>query len=300
MRFSLLTFLASLTLLTGCEPDPIDIELPAHEPRLVIASGLASVRDSTLGVFDSALVVVVTRSLSALSGASEQPQDSALVSGQLVPHARVELLGGGQSWTLQSLGGGAYALIDPPLTPGAAYTLFVTDSASGLHCEATTTYLPQIRFDYVKPTVTRADHDTAVVLEYQLTDRPGSSFYMVQYTTQKGMQARLAVAGGGAADPNALLGSLQADLRLLTDNDFTNGRYTLREQIPVGGQDTLLLNVAQVSEDYFRFLQAYRKSGKFFNQITGEPINLPTNVRNGYGFFGLHALHAELIDLSQY
>lgn len=287
-------------LVSACEPTPLEIDLPEPPPKLVVASILGTFRDPVLRVEDSALVVVVSRTLGALSGASQGVQDSSLLFQNLVLHARVVLLGGGRVDTLQPVGDGVYMLPQPQLTGDTPYTLEVLDSTSQLTCRATTFYLPQMRFDYVTPVVTRTPTDTTVTLEYQLTDKPGRSFYMVQYVP---LSAKNPLGGApNVEDANSLLSGLQKQqtLRLLTDDDFREGHFKAADRLSVRGSDTLMLSVAQISEDYFRFLEAYRKSGKVFNQLTGEPINYPTNVRDGYGFFGLHSIGARLIDLNLY
>lgn len=289
-------------LLSSCEPEPIDIALPAHESRLVIASALGVVRDTIFGqpIGDSALVVTVSRSLGALTGAGEGGVDSARLQGQLVSNARVVLVGDGRTDTLQMVEQGTYLLPQPALRTGTPYTLMVKDPATGLSCQATGYYLPRMRFDYVQPSVKRTDHDTTVTLEYQLTDKPGRSFYLVQYTP---VSATLGQTTPDVQNAKSLLNSMEQGqrLRLLTDNDFNAaGRFKVAEVLPVNPQDSLVLGIAQISEDYFRFLEAYRKSGKLFNQFTGEPINYPTNVQGGYGFFTMHVFSGQLVDLSRY
>lgn len=300
MRFSLLFVVLGLPALLGaCKPDPLEIDLPRQPSKLVVASGLGTFRDPLLGVEDSALAVVVSRSLNALSGASEGVQDSALLFQNLVLHARVVLRGRDRTDTLYQTGDGVYTLFEPQLQVNTPYTLEVFDSTTQQTTSASAFYLPQMRFDYVNPVVTRTPADTTVTLEYQLTDKPGPSFYMVQYVS---LSAAARAATPSVENANSILDGLQNQqtLRLLTDNDFLNGRYQTRDRLAVHGTDTLMLSVAQISEDYFRFLEAYRKSGKVFNQLTGEPINYPTNVRDGYGFFNLHSIGARLIDLNLY
>jgi Domain of unknown function (DUF4249) len=304
MHRLLSTFFFGLLLsafLGACEPDPIDISLPAAEPRLVLASGLSSVRDTLAGFpfADSALVVTVSRTMGALSGASGGLTDSALIFDHLATHARVVLLGNGRADTLRPLESGAYYLPQPPLRTQTPYTLQVYDSTTQLTCQAVAYYLPRMKFDYLRPVVHRTPADTTVTLDYQLTDRPGRSFYLVQYNP---LSSSLAPAKPDVQDVNSLFATLQNEqrLRLLTDNDFQAGRYTAHERLAVGARDTVLVGVAQISEEYYRFLQAYQKSGKLFNQITGEPIRYPTNVENGYGFFGLHTQGGQLLFLDLY
>jgi hypothetical protein len=289
-------------MLGACKPDPLSISIEQPSPKLVISSGLSSVRD-TLANFvfaDSALVVSVSRTLGALSGASAGASDSALVFGQLVQRARVVLLGNGRADTLQPLGNGAYYLPQPPLRVETPYTLLVYDSATQLTCQATTYYLPRMQFDYLRPVVHRTPTDTTVTLDYQLTDRPGRNFYLVQYNPLSTVST---TTEPDARNVSSLFETLRNGqrLRLLTDNDFRNGRFTVTgEQLQVGGRDTVLVGLAQISEEYYRFLQAYRKAGKLFNQLSGEPITFPTNVQNGYGFFGLHTQGGQLLFLDRY
>ena len=53
-------------------------------------------------------------------------------------------------------------------------------------------------------------------------------------------------------------------------------------------KDTAVVMFSNISEEYFRFLDARARGGNIISSVTGEPINHPTNVQGGYGYFNTH------------
>jgi hypothetical protein len=45
--------------------------------------------------------------------------------------------------------------------------------------------------------------------------------------------------------------------------------------------------LSNIPKGYYEYLAAYKRSGNLLSQLTGEPVNLPTNVQGGYGYFAL-------------
>jgi hypothetical protein len=46
--------------------------------------------------------------------------------------------------------------------------------------------------------------------------------------------------------------------------------------------------LASISKPYYDFLKVRSDNRFSFVEFAGEPINYPTNVQGGYGFFNLH------------
>jgi hypothetical protein len=61
----------------------------------------------------------------------------------------------------------------------------------------------------------------------------------------------------------------------------------------------VLVHLAKIDKGYFDYLSAYEKSGNILSQLTSEPISLPTNIVNGYGYFTLYQPYRALIDLKK-
>jgi hypothetical protein len=100
---------------------------------------------------------------------------------------------------------------------------------------------------------------------------------------------------------NSGTGQLE-DFDLISDKTFENNLYihTKKLKSEIQPSDTIAVTLSNISEGYFKFLTAYRKSGSLFNQITGEPIDYPTNVVNGYGYFNTYYPDVRVFDLSVY
>ena len=70
--------------------------------------------------------------------------------------------------------------------------------------------------------------------------------------------------------------------------------------IKASAGDTLVVQVCRVDGGYYKYLQAYKRTGYLINQLTGEPINLPTNVQTGYGYFALCKPNRYVFDMKEY
>jgi hypothetical protein len=261
-------------VLFSCEPEPIGIELPPHEPKLVIATQMLP---------KNRWVVQVSRSFSSLAGKGDElTPDSSFLQGLVVDHALVQLSGNGHTATLQRVGPGLYLCRRNLQQFGPHYSLFVKDSVSGLECTAATEMMPAVSFSSVKPVLNPGQKDTTVTLEFELDDPgPERNFFMISYAgaSRKNMNSQ---QGFGALNP------LEEQLLLFSDANFTGGHFAAKERLQVKASDTLVVALSQISEPYYRYLELYRKSHSLMNQLTGEPINLPTNIQNGYGFFSAH------------
>ncbi|MGL4598052.1 MAG: DUF4249 family protein, partial [Bacteroidia bacterium] len=89
---------------------------------------------------------------------------------------------------------------------------------------------------------------------------------------------------------------------LLSDVDFdaNNNLVKNRELSGIGYNDTIAVTISNISKGYYEFLSAFKRSGSFVNQLSGEPINYPTNVENGYGYFIAHYPSISFFELVDY
>jgi len=62
--------------------------------------------------------------------------------------------------------------------------------------------------------------------------------------------------------------------------------------------DSLVVTLSNISEGYYSFLKSRERSGNLISEITNEPINYPSNVNNGLGYFNTHYPAIRFIDLS--
>jgi hypothetical protein len=240
------------------------------------------------------MVVQVSKSFSSLTGKSDSlSMDSTFLQSLIIDHALVQISGNGQTETLKRVGPGLYLSRKTLKQFGQHYSLYVKDSVSGLECTAATELLPAVQFDSVKPAINRTAKDTTVILEFELTD-PGAerNFFMITYA--------------GASRKNVLpwqgissIKPIEEQLILFSDDKFTNGHYSAKEKLDISASDTLAVALSQISEPYYHYLELYRKSHSLMNQLTGEPINLPGNIQNGYGFFSAHNPTVQVFNLKE-
>lgn len=272
--------------LTSCAPDPIDITLPGHEPKLVVYSQV---------VPDHYMVVGVSKSFSSLAGHGDSlSRDSAHLAGIIVEHALVTIRFADKVEILEHMGNGLYASTSVHQYYGQTYTLYIKDSVSGLSVTSTSRMLPMVDFDSIEPIVERKPGDTVITMHYSFRDVPGEdNFYMINmHVPQK----------DSTLSYSSLLSVKRKEptMILLSDKMMTDGRFSMKQKLNVSARDTVAFTLSNISEDYFKFLTAYQKSGRLFNQITGEPINYPTNITGGYGFFTTHNPAIKVFDLNEY
>ncbi len=285
LSFGLIWLLLGLGLFS-CEPDPIEIVLPPHEAKLVIATQVFPERY---------MVVQVSKSFSSLAGPGDNiANDSTLLKNLLVEHALVQVSYNGQTETLKHLRNGLYYSTKILQNFRQTYTLFVKDSVSGLECRAATEMLAPIAFDKVEPQVKRTASDTTMALHYSLSDPgPERNFFLI---TLVGASRKNVIPWQGPKSLN----QIREQLILLDDSQFTNGKFSKTENLTVQSSDTLVVAISNISEPYYRYLELYQKSNGFINQLTGEPINLPSNIQNGYGFFNAHNPTAHVFRMSDW
>ncbi|MBK0403510.1 DUF4249 domain-containing protein [Adhaeribacter sp. BT258] len=284
LGFGLIWLLLGLGLFS-CEPDPIEIDLPAHEPKLVIATQVFPAKY---------MVVQVSKSFSSLAGdGKEMNADTTFLKTLAVEHALVQINFNGQTETLKHVRNGFYVSRNIPQHFQQRYTLTVRDSVSGLECTAATEMLAPVNFEKLEPEVKRTEKDTTVTLHFTLADPgPERNFFLIS----------LVGANRKNLLPKNKIGSfnaVQEQIILVNHGAFTNGKYEGKERLTLETSDTLLVSLSNISEPYYNYLQLYQKSGSLMNQLTGEPINLPTNIQNGYGFFSAHNPTAQVFKISE-
>ena len=269
-------------LFIACDPPNIDIELDTFKPKLVVASQI---------IPNHIMIVGLTKSFSVLSNATTNDSvkanflDSMFVKNAIVT---VSYFNNSITDTLFMLTPGIYASINTLLKVDGTYTLIAKDPATGMEISAQSIMLKQAKFDTITPVVIKTSTDTSVFVKYTITDFPNEdNFYVVNY------YAKNSIASGANFDINSYFSTghnkLLAGFDLLNDTAFDNGKLSIETKLEnLKSTDTIAVTISNISEGYFKFLIAYKRAGSFFNQLTGEPINYPTNVNNGLGYFNTH------------
>ncbi|MDX2286572.1 MAG: DUF4249 domain-containing protein [Bacteroidia bacterium] len=268
--------------LHACIPDPVAIEIPQAEPKLVVASQMLP------GNF---LLVNVSRSFGALEYAQDQSDTLSddLLERILADSARVVLSWPGGRDTLLGVGAGTY-IGSAELIPDETYTLEVFDSLSGASVSAIASVLPPVALDSVRWRYNIREtafgdttfRDTLIDLIIEFTDPAGPHAYMLNAYRVR------------VPDSNALTNLFNTGTGIptiaLNDRLFTSPVY--RDTITYDAfrpGDTLAVALSSISQTYYDFLTARQRSGtSIFALLLREPISFPSNIQGGYGFFNLH------------
>jgi hypothetical protein len=280
-------------LLLACETQPIPVQLAAPPVRLVVASQF---------VPDRGLVVFLTRTFSPLEESPERERDTvstAFLEKILVKGAVVTLTSGGWSDTLRMLSAGVYGGLTVPQSAYTRYSLYAHDPLTGETVTATAETLPPVRFERVEPALLYSeDGDAYVEIRYAFRDDPAvKNWYLVNYYRKITL------------DPNVLVPNTFTDggsnealaFDLITDENLDGTLFSRdRRLLDIGVTDTIGVSVSNISQGYYDFLERYGRSENPITRIAGEPIDFPTNVTNGYGYFTTHIPDLHVFDLNKY
>lgn len=257
-------------LLQGCLPDPLEVRaLPVVKPEIVLSSQI---------VPDQGLVVLLTRTFGALD-ASDDSDPQEVLDQIAVNDALVILKGPGVEDTLISFGSGTYGSVTIPFEEGQEYTLEVNSESLG-KVTATTRVLPQVRFNKVEVNLYfDSFDDTLAQVVYDFNDPPEKNFYMINVLE---------------IDSSSITENLlnpRDFTRILDDAKFGTSNYgevfrVFPREFDKG--DTVAVYLSNISEDYYRFLKIRLDNRFNFTEFLSEPVNYPTNVVGGKGFFNLY------------
>ncbi|MBT1706063.1 DUF4249 domain-containing protein [Chryseosolibacter indicus] len=263
----IVTFLS----LASCLPDSLDVEgIPEVKPQIVV---------STQFVPDRSLAVLLTKTFGALEPVNDSVP-SALLTQIVVNDAVVSISGPNGADTLFNLGNGVYGGIFIPFQSGEEYTLNVTSAALG-NVTATTTVKSIVSFNEIEADLYyNGFGDTLAQINYQIRDvLLDKNYYMLNVQEVE------------RADVIENMINPRAYTRLLDDAGFAGQTYAesfrvvTRDYMP---GDTIAVSLSNVSEEYYNFIKLRLDNRFSFVEFLGEPINYPSNVRGGKGFFNLH------------
>jgi hypothetical protein len=271
--------------LCSCSPKPIDIDISPASPKMVIASQI---------IPKKVMFVNITNSFSALDGANVNIEDSLnidFLNSISVKDAIVTVTYLDQQEKLVMVNPGIYASNNILQYEYGNYFIRVINPATNQEATATTTLIPKVLFDTVYPSITRNANDTTVNINFTLTDNPSAeNYYVINYISKRKNNKQTAAS---LLDINQAFkrgnNSVNKEFELLDDNSFENGVYKVNKTIrDISTDDSLAVVLSNVSKGYYEYLNAFKRSGADINQLIGEPINFPTNVNNGYGYFNAY------------
>jgi hypothetical protein len=254
----------------GCLPEPLDVDgLPVVKPQIVV---------STQIIPDQSLVVLLTKTFGALD-ASDDSDPEELLKQIAVDDAAVNVIGPGGNYELTALGNGLYGGLIIPFEEGEKYTLHVVSESLG-EVTATTTVKPMVSFDDIRAElIFNGYDDTLAQITYRITDALEQNWYMLNV-----QEIERADIVDNLINPRAFT-------RLLIDNAFNGETYQEsfrvfpRDFIP---GDTIAVSLSNISKEYYDFITLRLDNRYTFVEYLSEPVNYPSNVNGGKGFFNLY------------
>ena len=260
-----------LTLVVcSCLPDPLDVDgIPVVKPQIVV---------STQIIPDQSLIVLLTKTFGALD-ASDESDPETLLKQIAIVDAVVTIEGPEGIYELESLDNGLYGGLIIPFEEGRDYTLHVVSPSLG-EVSATTTVKRLVSFDDIKAElIFNGYDDTLAQITYRLKDTAEKNWYMLNV-----QQIQRSELLDNLLNPRAFT-------RLVDDHDF-NGeefketfRVFPRDFIP---GDTIAISLSNISKDYYDFIDLRLENRFSFVEYLSEPVNYPSNVNGGKGFFNLY------------
>lgn len=285
-------FLLSISLLSACKPEPLDLEVPQAPQRIVVASQLV----------DSAkLAIVLTRTFSALENKGITLTDSIQPFPEelLVTNAQVIIESNGIRLELEEISTGVYATITLPGAIGNTYTLTVIDREKGQNIIAQTQMLPKATLDTfsILPTGTTGN---TYQLHYAFNDiGPEENWYVVNFYTQDRLRDTVPKKPGDLDYIAKRLLEQRLNYDLVSDKQMSNGRYAITKQFTSNQLDTFGIALTHISKGYYDYLNAQLKYNSIANKLRGEIIQIPTNINEGYGYFALQIPDAYFATIDQ-
>lgn len=256
-------------VMSACIPDPLDVKgIPQLEQKIVVSSQM---------IPNFAVAVLLTKSVGALD-ASDDSDPEELLDQIAVLDAAVRIEGVGRSFGLQHIGNGIYASAQVDLVAGQSYTLYVNSASMG-SVRATTTVTSFVPFANVATSIHISGRDTLADISYRVNDPAGKNWYMInaQRFSARRFTERI-------LNP-------RVTTKLLDDANFENGvkedsfRMIFDEVEP---GDTLAVLLSNIDRNYYDFMKIREDTRFGLASYLGEPINYPTNVEGGLGFFNLY------------
>lgn len=273
----------SWLLLVGCLPDPLEVNnVPGLERKMVVSSQL---------IPDQSVAVLLTSSFGALD-ASDQSDPQALLDQIAINDALVIIEGNGFIDTLDFLGNGVYGSVAISFVEGEYYQLRAQSPTRGT-ITAVTQVKQRATFNTVNASIVDNGFDTLANIDYSFKDLPGKNFYMVNV---QHISADKAPQPGDLLNPDIFTALVTDDPS--NDEQLIGDAFKVffrRDFIP---GDTILVQLANISEDYYFFLESQKNSRFNLSDFLGEPLNYPTNVHGGLGWFTLHVPDVRFVIVS--
>ncbi len=264
-----------ILMMTGCRPEPLDIDLPQAETKLVVASQV---------IPNSIMIVVVSKSFGALDYSDDYDTSSVSpLTKILVENAKVTISYNGVTDDLYPVSDapGLYFSLTTPQYINTEYTLKVYDPETGLSVSSTARMLDQVLLDDVTAKKGDGKDSNDIKIHFKFTDPAGEkNWYMLNFYNPNDT----AQSSGGLFEPK----TSEYYTLLLSDEMFDTEEISGDITMYQWTTDTIGVSLSNISEGYFNYLSARKRGGRIISSLMHEPINYPTNIEGGYGFFTTH------------
>jgi hypothetical protein len=259
------------------EPLPVD-DVPSVKPEIVVSSQILP---------DGSVIILLTKTIGAIE-ASEKTDPNVLFEQLAISDALVTISGDRRIDTLALVQPGVYGGATIAFQIGAEYHLKVMSKKFG-EVSATTRVQSFIMFDSVNANLHyNGYNDFYAQVMYGVIDPPVTNYYMVNVAPFKEKDVLKDVVNP------------EAYTRLVEDGEF-NGRE-FSEILTVDTRDfaegdSLTVSLANVTSEYYNFMKLRIDNRLSFIEFLSEPINYPTNIKGGKGFFNLYIPDIRLVVL---
>lgn len=285
-NYNIITILILTTLFFSCRPKSIDIELEQLEQKPVIWSQVIPNGIEDIAIF------YFSRSFSALNENQDSTSSSDFLNQILVENGSLTLTHENIEEDLVQLSPGIWTSLTTPLIVGDFYTLKGTDELLNKSIESTTQMMPTITMrDEFSVEIQETDSAQLITLHYQINDVPGDNWYLVNVYTSDITEI------GNLQDTSNT--ATEVTTQIITDQTFNTLEIESEIIIFNPESDTVFISLSNISEQYYNYLALRERGGSIFNQLTGEPINYPTNIIDGYGYFNLVVPDIKVVILNE-
>jgi len=266
--------LALMLSIVSCRPKSIDIELEQLDQKPVIWSQI---------IPGNIVVFYFSRSFSSLNENQDDTGSEDFLNQILVENGSLTITHNGNTEDLLQLSSGIWASdgISTPLITEDFYTITGIDELLEEEISATTQLLPTITMsDLFDIEIIEGDSASMLRIEYHINDVPGNNWYLVN-----------AYSGNldNFGNPVDTTANSTTEVAWQITTDQTYDTFDISNTITIFDyqNDTIIMTLTNITEDYYNYLALRERGGSIFNQLTAEPINYPSNIENGYGYFNL-------------
>jgi|GEM_PF-2426860 len=285
-KMILLIFMLSW-FLTSCSIENLPISVEPADPQIAVSSLIGP---------SETMFVTLSRSFSALSAEDVNDLSQDALNRLLLDNAFVTLEYAGLIDTLESVFDiqGLYGTHLQRFEDFQLMKLTVFDSTTSETISAESLLLPQVEVGSL--VVSRRDTSLNFLTDfsYNILDPIGENFYVVQayqFTDPDTTQIDSTQNDVFFSDGGFLIYE-----QLLTDRGAENGVIRKDDVIEFTSSiDSALVVITNVSEGYYNFLEARKRSGGILSSLANEPVNHPSNIENGVGYFSAHRPRAVIV-----